>query len=194
MRIMKVDGNYRILADGEHLPEEVPQDETDMLLDRLMTSLQGVADALLEIRLHDVVDDMVADAMAGSSLDYDNGSEWHIDRLIDELGQLQANLADGDDDIPSYKDSETVLDAGYRTEWYGCDNGIYTKVLEDTDEREVVDEVILTLDKPVYRRRTITWEAVTGGRHSKDITYDDLPIDERMARLIRNTQAMRAAQ
>lgn len=194
MRIMKVDGNYRILADGEHLPDEVPQDETDMLLDDLMTSLQGVANALREIHRHDVVDDMVADLMAGSNLDYDDGREWHLDCLIGELERLQDDLAKGDDDIPSYEDSETVLDAGYRTEWYGCDNGIYTKVLEDTDEREVVEEVILTLDEPVYRRRTITWEAVASGRHSKDITYDDLPIDERMARLIRNTQAMRATR
>jgi hypothetical protein len=196
MRVMRVNGNYRILTDGSHLPEEVSQHDTDELLERLRKSLQATCDVLDDIhRRYDILDDIVAGLMETAGLDYDHGREWHLDCLIDGIGEMQETLSGCDDDIKSYEDSETVLDVGFGTEWYGSDNGIYVKVLEDSPKQEVVEEVILTLDEPVYRRRITVWEPVPGSncsRHSKEIVYEDLPIDDRMVRLIRNTKAMRA--
>lgn len=194
MRFMRVDERYRMLADDSHLPEEVPQGETDEAIARLGDSLQAFRDALADIHSrHDALDDIVVNLMSSACLDYDDGREWHLDCLADGIERLQEELAECDDDIPSYEDSETVLDAGYSPEMYG-DNGIYTKVLEDSYEKEVVEEVVLRGKEPFHRVRTTIWEPVPGGRHSKEIRYEDLPIDERMARLIRNTQAMRDAR
>lgn len=197
MRFMRVDERYRMLADDSHLPEEVPQDETDEAIARLGDALQAFRDALVDIhRRHDVLDDIVVNLMSSACLDYDEGREWHLDCLADGIERLQEELAECDDDIPSYEDSETILDIGYKPETYG-DNGIYAKVIEDSCEQEVVEEIIITHDEPIHRKRTIVWEPVPGSlysRHSKEIRYEDLPTDERMSRLIRNTKAMRDAQ
>lgn len=189
MRIMRVDGKYRILADGSHLPEEIPQEEANEALSRLGAALQALRDALSDIhRGSGALGDVVAEAMESACLDYDDGRERHLDCLTDAVEAIRERLAECDDDIPSYEDSETVLDAGYRAETYGH-NAIYVRVIEDSDEREVVEEVVLRDDGVLHRMRTTIWEEVPGGRHSKEIRYEDLPLDERLGRLARNTMA-----
>lgn len=191
MRSMRVDGRYRILADWERLPEEVSQHETDELLDRLGNAVQEVRAILMEAyQRDDAVSDMVRILMDAADLSCNDGCEWHLDCLADEIEQMKETLAE-DDDVPSYEESETVFDMGYRSERYGIDDGFYVKVIEDSDEQEVVEEIILGHGEPIYRLRTTVWEEVPGGRHSKEIRYEKLPVDEEMARLIRNTQAAR---
>ena len=194
MRVMRVDDRYRILAEDSHLPEEVPQGDADGFLARLQDSLDELRGVLAEAHGRgDILGDVVAELMGAACIEYDDGRAWHLDCLSEEVSRMRETLATCDDDIPSYEDSETVLDAGYRAEMYG-DNGIYVKVLEDSDKQEVVEEVVIRGDEPAHRVRTTVWEAIPGGRHSKEIRYEDVPIDGRLARLIRNTQRMREAR
>lgn len=60
-------------------------------------------------------------------------------------------------------------------------------MIEDNDEREVVDEIQFPNGKPLRRLRTVLWEKVEHGKSSKSITYDEIEIDEKLARVIENT-------
>lgn len=153
----------------------------------LKDAIQDVCDVLSDIhKRYDIVGDIVSRLMKCSGLHYENGREYHLDQLIAEIEQCRIQLHTEDDYIPSYEESETIFDAGYREEW--IDSGVYAKVLEDTEVQEIVEEIILKYEKPIYRKRTTFWEKVSGGRHSKEILYEDLPISDDIARLINNTK------
>lgn len=64
---------------------------------------------------------------------------------------------------------------------------MYERLLEDNDEREVVDEIQFPNGKPLRRLRTVLWEKVEHGKSSKSITYEEIEIDEKLALVIENT-------
>ena len=52
------------------------------------------------------------------------------------------------------------------------------KGVEDTNEKEVVEEVVF-LNKILHRKRTIIW---------KEITYESLKVDKRLRTIVENTR------
>ena len=187
MRCMKVDDKYRIIRDGDHLPEEISQKEMDKALSDLKKAVMHVSTILSDIHARcDVINSIVTEIMNNSCLDYIFGEEWHLKQLVNEIESVQEQIHEGSDVVPSYEEAETIEDAGFRESWHNSE--IFEKVLEDTEEREVVEEIVLKYDPPLYRKRTTIWEPIKGGRHSKEIKYEDLPLNERIERLIRNTK------
>ena len=183
----KVGDKYRILRACEHLPEEVSQKEVNEILSSLRTSLENVCVILRDVyERYDVVSNIVEDVFSSGCLNYDEGEEWHLKYIANEIREVEEYLATQNDDVLSYEDSETIFDDGYQEEWHRSE--IYSKVIEDTGEKEVVREIILKYEEPIYRERVTLWELVPGGRHSKNISYIDLPMDDRITRLIKNTK------
>lgn len=189
METMRTGDVYRIMEDDSHLPVEVSQETLDSLLATL-----GRAARLMYVCVTDFPDDpdgairrIIRRALSSAGLE---GREECFSFLADELAELQEQLAH-DDDVPPYEECETIFDAGFDTDEYGRDTGIYRRMVEDGEEQEVAEEVILRGDETLYRKRVIVWEVVPGGRHSRSITYETLPIDDDMARLIRNTTRSR---
>lgn len=186
MKCKKVDGKYRILFDGEHLPEEVAQDELDKKMSELRDAVSAVCNILhAAYEDHGVAYRIIDKAMSSACMDYQNGEDWHLNCLLHEIQNIMDSLQEGTDDVASYEDSETIFDVGYKEEWAG--SGVYVLVLEDSSKQEIVKEIILKYGEPIYRKRATLWEQTAYGKSSKGIQYEDLPIDNETARLIRNT-------
>lgn len=182
----QVGDKYRILREGEHLPEEIDKEVLDSVLNRLKTAAQQMSLVLKEIdNRDDVCRKLVSTLMNSCGLSYDDGKEWHVDYLISELEELEDYLCHSEDKVPAYEFCETIFDDGYQEEWYR--SNIYVKVLEDSEEKEVVREILFHDGRPLYRERVTLWENFSGGRRSKDISYQVLEIDDRLRQLIKNT-------
>ena len=61
------------------------------------------------------------------------------------------------------------------------------KIIEDTDEKEVVEEVLF-LDRVIYRRRTTIWEKTSWGKSSKEINYETIRLTNKMKMICENTK------
>lgn len=187
LKSMKIDDKYRILMDGEHIPEEITQSE----LDNALSQLKSAADNLLSMinnvsNEYNVKGDIIKRLFSNACLDSDNGGKWRIEALSYEIDMLQKYLKDSSDNVPSIEESETIYDYGYKNTW--LDSEIFEKKLEDNDEREVVEEVFIKDGTFVHRKRTTEWEKVDYGRHSKSIIYEDLPIDDDLKRILENSR------
>lgn len=184
MRTMKVDDKYRILMDDSRFPIEVRQAELDYHLTELKSRIED-----LIAYLHDMYDtdsgieQIIEEVMASSMMDYSCGHSWKLDNLVHEIEGLQSQLQEDCDDVPSVEDIETIEDYGFHNFY---DRRFYEKVLEDTEEKEVVEEIVLKYNPPLYRKRTTIWEKTDYGRTSKQIIYEDLILSDDMLRLIRN--------
>lgn len=186
MRSMKVDNKYRILIDGERLPVEIDQDVLDDDIARLKDAAYTLQSALRNIYDNDgVTYDIISEMMYKACVDYQEGSVWQVDNLVYELNQIQEQLVASEDILPAYEEAETILDHGFYENWSKL--GFYEKTLEDSEECEIVEEIFAYEGEIHYRRRTILWERDGTSKHSKEIIYEDLPIDDNLARVIRNS-------
>ena len=188
MQSMKVDAKYRILLDGERLPAEVDQSELDESLSRLKDAALALQKVVYDIYDgNDTIRRIVSGLMSTSCVEYHDGKIWRLDNLVYELEQLQEQLEANEDVVPSYEEVETIFDHGFHDYWVG--SGIYEKTLEDSDEREVVEEVFFHKGTLNHRKRTTNWELDGYSKHSKSIVYEDLPIDDDFRRIVNNSKA-----
>ena len=187
MMSMKVDDKYRILLDGERLPVEIDQTVVDEQIARLKNAADALQTILQEIYDGDnTIYSIVSSVMSSSCVDYHDGKVWHLDNLVYELEQLQKQLEANEDVVPSYEEVETIFDHGFRDCW--INSNIYGKVLEDTDEREVVEEVFFHNGELVHRKRTTNWEMHGYSKSSTSIVYEDLPVDDNFLRIVMNSK------
>lgn len=188
MKVMRVEDKYRILLDGEYLPEEIVQSKLDNSLAYFKDAVEKFRSSLKEYATgYNLENNVIKYLLNHACFDVDDGKNWKLEDLFDEIENLQKYLKTSTDVIPSYEESETILDKGFKDEW--GDSQIFEKKLEDNEEREVVEELYQTKDGFVHRKRTTIWEKTDYGRHSKEIKYEELPIDEDLKRVLDNSQS-----
>ncbi|MBQ3900529.1 MAG: hypothetical protein II736_02285 [Clostridia bacterium] len=111
-----------------------------------------------------------------------------LDNALEDITKLQDVLETHDDVILVTGEDETLLDLGYK--FNAAYGKIYEKTIEDTEEREIVDEILITEEGPLRRIRKIEWEVSEYSRSSKSIKYRKLPIGKKLKRAIDNTSCM----
>lgn len=189
----RVDGrNYVILYDDDRIPEKINKNKVDKSLKKLETALESIRDVIDKAYddnydLYRMLDRCVF-AYYPYCTGLDDGKCSTVDNMLYSVRQLQETLKE-DDDIPDYKEAyeNSILleDLGYKNNWGGR-RGVWEKVLEDTDEKEVVEE-IQRFEDPLRRIRTTYWKKTDYGRSSTKITYRKLRIGKKLMRAIENT-------
>lgn len=186
MRNMKIDDKYRILLEDEKFPVEIDQKDLDEMLVDLQDILYKLKIKFIKyFEEDDAKIQVLKELLRKSTIDFDDGKIWKLNFLITNILELQNDLKSNDDIIPSYEDLVTIEDLGYTNHWNSLD--IYQYIIEDSDEKEVVKEIILT-ENPIYRERTTIWEKTDYGKKSVDISYKSLDIDDNLMKAINNTK------
>lgn len=189
MQIMRLDDKYRVLFDGEHLPEEVDKQELESMIREWKEAVSKLNELFTDLyEGYGTTERVMKDILDRSCLDVSSFGNWKLGDLLYNLDVLETDLQESDDEISSYEDAELITDRGYVQEWH--DSGIYTKVLEDTDDREIVEEVLLREGSFVHRKRTIEWELDGTSKHSKSIIYEDLDINDDLRKVLENSRSM----
>lgn len=179
--------NYLVLLVDDKFPVKVNKKKADGTLSKLENAMTTISDILSDLYhsdydLYRLVRDEI---FSPACMSLDDGNCWNISFMASQCRDVEGRLLCSNDDIPNEEDIITLDDLGYHMPMH--DTRFWEKTLEDTNEREVVDEVVWAKDGKVYhRQRTIEWEQVPGGRHSKSITYKSLRTGKKLACAIRN--------
>lgn len=105
-------------------------------------------------------------------------------RSAEGLQELYDQLQQGNDELPP-EHIPSLHELGFRKDYCTRDEIVrYEKVLEDTDEQEIVEEVIIEGKSVRRRKRTIIWEPDENGKHSKKITYKTLPVTKAILKAV----------
>ena len=190
----KVGRNYVILGSDNMVPIKINKNRTDRKLNRLKSALSTIqkelADAYNEDSdLYTILRDEIFDGYDTRGL-YDGRSGW-VDDVLYRISDVQETLDGEDDEIPEEEDIITLEDIGYAdARLYGC--RIWEKTIEDTEEKEVTEEIICGNAKnpdatPIRRVRTTLWEKTEYGKASISITYRKLRIGKKLRKVIDNT-------
>lgn len=182
---MKIDNKYRILFDNEHLPEEIEQNTLNNTLSVIQTLAQNLCDMILYAQNNNSTTMKILDEIFQKMNLTSDTQMGQLKELIYHIEQMQQSLAENNDLIPSYEESENICDHGYAEEWIG--SGIFERVIEDTDNYRITEEVFCLNGNFVHRKCTIKWELQSYNKHSQEIQYEDLPIDEELIRLLNNS-------
>lgn len=78
----------------------------------------------------------------------------------------------------------TIAKMGYKESFYG--SGIYEKIIENTNEMEIADEIILK-DTISRRIRITVWKTTHYGKEAEDIIYKKIPITDDFKKMIDKT-------
>ena len=181
----KIDGRkYAILAEWMDKPVRINKKETDDELKKLSRALTNLADVLHGIYsnnedLYHILKESFFDS------DISEGHSWRLDHAKRTCDDLIQELAENDDDIREELYYTTLKDLGFEPDFHA--NFRWEKVVEDTNEKEVVEEVVF-LNKILHRKRTIIWEEIEHGKSSKEIIYESLKIDKRLRTIVENTR------
>ena len=165
-------------------PVRINKKETDAALKKMNHALTDLIDVFRDAYEHNVD---LYDILKESFFDFDisEGKSWRFDYAKRTCDEMIQSLSENDDDIKDELYYTTLKDLGFKQDY--AEKYFWEKILEDTKEKEVVEEVLF-LDKPVYRKRTIIWEKTNYGRSSKDIIYEDMKINKKMKMIIENTK------
>lgn len=188
MRSKKIGDKYRIHCDFSRFPKEVGIKETEEVLKKTEKSINDFYHSLKEIRdEHQEVYDILLSLIAEKCSMFLCDEESLLD-LKKYLEEIQKELENNDDEVLSEEELINLRDKEFKRIFGYEAVSLWEKVLEDTDEREVVEEISIR-DGQIYnhRKRTTEWEKTEYGRTSKEIIYEDLPIDEELRKLARNT-------
>ena len=188
--------NYLILNQDSEIPVKINRNKLDKKLNRLKKALSAVQKELADAydedsSLYMILRDEVFDGYSTGGL-YDGKSGW-IDDVLYRISNVQETLAGEDDEIHDKEDMITLDSLGYRN-MYLQEARFWEKTIENTEEKEVTEEIILT-DRtknsdagPVRRIRTVLWEKTEYGRASTSITYKKLRIGKKLIKAIENTR------
>lgn len=194
--------NYVILRQGEKIPSKVNKKRTDDKLKKLQSALKTIKDELQDAydndpELYHLMQEEVFSRCECSYRELYDGSIGWIEDAIYSISELKENLAE-DDEIPKEEDVVTLRDLGYtKASLSSPDLEFWEKILEDTEEKEVTEEIVYSSlppakelgAEPVRRIRTTLWERMAYGKASTSITYKKLRIGKRLMRAIENTRS-----
>ena len=188
----KAGRNYVVLCDGERFPSKINRNRTDRTLEKLRSAMETIRKELKEVydkdpELYDFLANEVFGNCEYSARDLSEGKIDWIDDVLCGVTSVQEFLANKDDVIEPEENITTLQDLGYEKSM-SSRTGIWEKIIEDTDEREVAEEIVLRSDgETIRRKRTIIWEKTEHGKRSTDIRYKKLPIGKRLRKAIENT-------
>jgi regulator of replication initiation timing len=185
----KINNNYRILFNGEHLPEEISQKELDDYLNDLYDTTIKLYEKLSLKQDNDIKSKVFDIILENAGLNTGVSNLYYrLQDLLYEIKEMQQNLKENDYDIKSYKESETILDIGFAET--DLNNGIYSKlILEKENGRiQVFEEVFMLNNKFIHRLCNIEWEITDFGKKTKNITYDNLSVNDNLYRILKNSQ------
>ena len=180
---------YRILYDYEHVPIELDKYLVDTSFDEILTTLKVLSKKIEDLYNYDYDIYELIFKHVYDSLDISDGKSWRINTLIRDLEELKEKLDNNADDIKEPEQCINLEDLGFKPV-ISSDNLLWEKVLEDTDEKEIVEEIIM-LDIPKRRKREIIWEKEDYGKHSKEINYFELPMTEELEIAINNEKEVK---
>ena len=176
---------YAIMTDEMDKPVRINKKATDISLKKISKALADLTDAFKDVYEENIdLYELLQNRFTGVELS-DFGRCWRLSDVQDECEMLIKELAENDDDIREDEYYITLRDLGFRQD-YAADYR-WEKMIEDTDKKEVVEEVVF-LNKIIYRKRTIIWEKKDYGRGSKEIIYEDLKVTKKMKTIIENTK------
>lgn len=183
--------NYIFKIDDDYYPERANKKQTDKSLKKIAAAIQTINDEIAAVYendygLYKLIDEYV---ISETRMECDDGRCRQLEYALDSLKELQETLATHDDEITMTEESETLSAFGYKCLF--SDDRFYEKIIEDSNEREVVDEIQFHGEKPVRRERTIVWKKVDGGRQSETITYKKLPISKKLMKAIYNSVSIK---
>lgn len=174
---------YTILEEEAKTPIALNRKKTDELYTILAEKFAEIGNILMyeddsaEARF---LEENVLSDYALDSIDCDT-----IKNLSADILKLLEKLQNGKDKIPEPEELMTLEDIGFKQEWGS--KYFYEKVLEDSDEITIVEELQIK-GKPLYRKRTTVWTKIKGGRESKEIIYEDLKLDKKLRKIVKNTK------
>lgn len=177
--------NYIILYDGEKYYSKVNKSKLDRSLKRVIEALEILNS---EIEKRDDISELIMDEVF-----YDYGYDdysYRIDRIrnaLKDAQELKEQLETHDDEIPEPEEVILLEDIGFRHRPFDK-RGYWTKLIENTADREVTEELWLS-EKPIRRKRIIDYEKTEYGRSSTNIEYKNLTIGKRLMKVIENTLA-----
>lgn len=196
--------NYLIQDYLDEPPYKLDIEHTENILKELDETLEEVRKLLERIyreedyNLYNLIDRNV---FHSASMDMAEGRSWRLECMHDDIRSLSERLRTHQDDIPQYifDESDNVItleEFGYRTEWHSFSGLFMEKTVEDSYEREIVEEIILTEDKevPERRRRIVEWEHSPGVKSSKSIVYEPLEMTEELMTAFRNTMTRNSSR
>lgn len=187
----KIEGrNYVIQQDGEKHSYKYNKKRVDDVINRLMKASNTIHDILLDLyeddyNLYEIFISYMFDF--GSYYSFQDGTCGAVESICDGLEELKQQLEEGNDDILPFEDVATLGDLGFKKD-YASRGQIWVKILEDTDDREIVEEIVHLDDgRYLYRTRTIEWKKTEYGRTSESIVYKNKVIGKNLMKSIKNT-------
>lgn len=186
MRSRKEGYNYIILQDGERYPIKVNRKRTEKALRDLNKYAAGILKLMSDLYekdndLYYLIKDMVTYSYG---FDFSEGDNYILREIRDSSEELLNQLQENQDDIPVAENLTTLADLGFRESFIGGHNEdfkLWEKVLIDTDEMEVQEEVILyKTGEMVRRKRKILWDKVDYGKSSRSIKYTPLKMTKKL--------------
>ena len=120
------------------------------------------------------------------SISFDEGRSCTLDELSCSIAKLSDFLKTHNDDFEIPKPVITLETLGfYKTQNFKFP--FYEKKLEETEEKEVVEEIVYYENKLYHRIRTTLWSYRNGWKSSVSIKYKKLPIGKKLMKIIKNT-------
>ena len=185
----RLEGKNYIIADSEYDKYRyvVDKETLNKTLDEIKQTFCLLQDKFKQIydKDYDAYRTILSSNWELEKFDFDEGRSWVLNSIIENITLFQEQLST-DDDIKPIEELWTLEDEGFHTH----DDKLFEKTIEDSEEKEVVEEV-WAIETPIHRLRTIYWEKVPHGRHSRQIVYKDLPIDKKLNKYISNSIKVR---
>lgn len=191
----RVDGrNYLVLPEGERFPLKLNRKRLDKALFGIEVSFKKIQALMKELYEQDYDSYVfIRDYVFGyGRFEFDEGSSFHLDDVVDTVVSVHGSLLSRMDEIRPVEEVEMLEDLGYKYYGGGLAHVMYEKVLEDTDEKEVVEEIQQVEGKMVRRIRTTLWEKTSYGKSSRSITYRKIGNTKRLVRAFLNSCANRS--
>ena len=186
----KVQGRNYLVQQGEcDIPEKLNKKATDRSLTVLRKALETVSTVMKDAYETDytLFKFLEGHLVCGYTKDYSGGTNWALEEAINNIRETEEILKTHDDEIKKPEEAMTLEDLGYRNQYHYKKKTWYEKILEDTEEKEIVEEVIVIENKILRRQRTTIWEKTSYGRSSKNITYKKLRVTKAILRATENT-------
>jgi len=181
--------NYLIQTDNDRRTIKINKKRTDRTLKRISDSLKIIRQEVKNAYDHDPSLYYLLDYIFDDTrIEVRDGECLFLENALEDITKLQDVIETHDDVILATGENETLLDLGYK--YNAAYNKIYEKTIEDAEEREIVDEIMITEEGPLRRLRTIEWEVSEYSRSSKSIKYRKLPIGKKLKRAIENSSCL----
>lgn len=187
----KVQGRNYLVQEYDEVPAKWNKKKTDKALSNAKKALEQLSSA---IKSADEISPFLSYTIYRELVtphDYDWDAIDIVDQIqwgIKQIVQLQEDLTE-DDELINPVNHTNLEDLGFRTfGGFYKGTGLFEKRIVDTDEKEIVEEVVFLSDGTIKRReRTTIWKKVPYGRSSESIKYKPLRMTKKLKLAAANT-------